>query len=180
MTVRRTLVVLAGAGLVACTALAIPALADDPSPDGTAQEQCVRDGAALADYLAENPAVAADLAELRGLPEEQRSTAAAEYFEANPATAVDLLGLGLDNRREARAQRQEWRAPIAEYVESDAELRAELDRIRELPVAERRAAWAEYAAANPGVAADLGRLRRDYRADRRDYRAACRDAGTGD
>lgn len=154
---------LAGVG-IAAVAVAVPLVVvstASAAPSSSMSSSCPRHAVhqEVQQYLADHPDVAAEIADLRKLPRDQRASARQQYLAAHPDVAAQLKTFRED-RRGAWAEVAGARA--AELDEYPA-VEAMVEQLGQTPAGQRAAAAEQYLADHPDAKAELKQLRTDNR-----------------
>ncbi len=154
---------LAGAGL-ALVAVAVPVTVASVASAGdggaTATDvACPGPGvrAAVADFLAAHPDVAAEVATLRALPADQRADARRQYLTDHPDVATALQGLRTDVRDRWWEAAGDRSAALQEHP-ALADLAQQLAGV---PAGQRAAAARQYLTDHPEARGELREVRHD-------------------
>ena len=117
-------------------------------------------------YLADHPDVAAEIADLKKLPQDQRATARRQYLGAHPDVAAQLKTF----RQDRRGTWAEAAGGAAAELDKYPAVKGLVDQLGQTPAGQRAAAAKQYLADHPDAQTQLEQLR----ADRRTRLESCR------
>ena len=135
-----------------------------PSTSSTCPRLAVRPE--VQQYLAAHPDVAAEIATLRQLPQDQRASARTQYLTAHPDVATQLKTF----RQDRRGSWAEAAGGAAAELDKYPAVKAMVEQLGQTAAGQRAAAAEQYLAAHPDARAQL----KQFRADNRTRVLSCR------
>jgi hemophore-related protein len=162
---------LAGVG-IAAVAVTVPLVVVSTAsaqPSSSTASTCPRLAvhSEVQQYLAAHPDVAAEIADLKKLPQDQRAAARRQYLAAHPDVAAQLTTFRKDRRGGWAEAAGGAAAALAEYPA----VKAMVEQLGQTPAGRRADAAKQYLAAHPDAQAQLTQLRADNRSRLRTCRA---------
>jgi hemophore-related protein len=161
---------LAGVG-IAAVAVTVPLVVVSTAsaePSSSTASSCPRLAVhqEVTQYLAAHPDVAAEIADLKKLPQDQRASARQQYLAAHPDVAAQLKTF----RQDRRGTWAEVAGGAAAELDKYPAVKAMVDQLGQTPAGQRAAAAKQYLADHPDAKAQL----KELRADNRTRLQACR------
>ena len=161
---------LAGVGITA-VAVAVPLVVvstASAAPSSATSASCPRQAVhqEVQQYLSGHPDVAAEIADLKNLPQDQRASARQQYLAAHPDVAAQLKTF----RQDRRGSWAEVAGRAAAELDKYPAVSAMVDQLGHTPAGQRAAAAKKYLADHPDAQTQLKQLR----ADRRTRVQSCR------
>ena len=154
---------LAGVG-IAAVAVAVPLVVVSTAsadPGSSTSSSCPRLAVhqEVRQYLAAHPDVAAEIADLKKLPQDQRATARRQYLAAHPDVAAQLTTF----RQDRRGAWAEVAGGVAAELDEYPAVAAMVEQLGQTPAGQRADAAKQYLADHPDAQAQLKQLRADNR-----------------
>jgi hemophore-related protein len=150
---------LAGVG-IAAVAVTVPLVvvsAASAEPSSSAASSCPRleIHQAIQQYLADHPDVAAEIADLKKLPQDQRASARTQYLAAHSDVAAQLKTF----RQDRRGAWAEVAGAAAAQLDEYPAVKAMVEQLVQTPAGQRAQAAKQYLADHPDAQAQLKQLR---------------------
>jgi hemophore-related protein len=150
---------LAGVG-IAAVAVTVPLVVVSTAsaePSSSTASSCPRLDVhqAVQQYLAAHPDVAAEIADLKKLPQDQRASARKQYLAAHPDVATQLKTF----RQDRRGTWAEVAGAAAAQLDQYPAVKAMVEQLGQTPAGQRAEAAKQYLADHPDAQTQLKQLR---------------------
>jgi hemophore-related protein len=154
---------LAGVGITA-VAVAVPLVVvstASAAPSSSTSSSCPRQAVhqEVQQYLTDHPDVAAEIADLKKLPQDQRPAARQKYLAAHPDVAAQLKTF----RQDRRGAWAEGAGARAAELDKYPAVKAMVEQLGKTPAGQRAAAAKQYLADHADAKDQLKQLRTDNR-----------------
>ena len=143
--------------VVVSTASAEPSSTSSPATSSSCPRLAVHQE--VTQYLAAHPDVAAEIADLKKLPQDQRASARRQFLAAHPDVAAQLKTF----RQDRRGTWAEVAGGAAAELDKYPAVKALVEQLGKTPAGQRAAAAKQYVADHPDAKAQLQQLRADNR-----------------